>query len=128
MVKDEGISCSYYRIKPPVYSWYPSGVLNTPTVLMISPALIMVKPQCTHDIPSVLNTPWCTHGIPHCTHDILQCTENPPVYCTDIRQGVYLRSSLIRISFRKTVYTSYGVSTSSSQQVFISTFKSIENP
>ena len=97
----------------PVYSWYPSGVLNTP--------------HCTHDILSVLNTPWCTHGIPHCTHVIAQCTEHLPVYCTDIIQGVYLRSSLVRISFRKNVRTSYGVSTCSSQQVFISTFKSVEN-
>ena len=39
MAKDEGFDLSYYRIKPPVYSWYPSGVLNTP--------------RCTHGIPPV---------------------------------------------------------------------------
>ena len=92
--------------KPLVYSWYPYGVLNTP--------------RCTHDNPHMhLGIPHRTHGIPHCIHDIpsvehpqVYCT--PLVYCTDIMQGVYFRSSLVRISLRKAVRTSYGVSTCSS--------------
>ena len=46
MAKDEGIDLSYYQIKPPVYSSYPSGVLSTPGVLKVSL-------QCTHGIPPV---------------------------------------------------------------------------
>ena len=37
-------------------------------------------PRCTHDTPSVLNTPGVLNDIP-------QCTEPPLVYCTDIMQG-----------------------------------------
>ena len=54
---------THYGI-PPLYSWYPLTVLNTPGVLMIS--------------RGVLN-------------DIPQCTEHPPVYCTDIMQGNNMR-------------------------------------
>ena len=36
---------------PPMYSWYPSDVLNTPHVFMISPDVLMVSPRCTHGIP-----------------------------------------------------------------------------
>ena len=39
-----------------------------PSVLMISPTLIMVSPSVLNDIP--------------------QCTEHPLVYCTDFMQGV----------------------------------------
>ena len=44
---------------PPLCSWYPQTVLNTP--------------RCTHDVPNVLNTPDVLNDIP-------QCTEHPPVY------------------------------------------------
>ena len=46
----------------PHSSWYP------PAVLMVS--------------STVLNTPGLLNN------DILQCAEHPPVYCTDIMQGV----------------------------------------
>ena len=46
--------------KPLVYSWYPSSVLNTPSVLMITLHIHHGEPQCTHGIP--------------------QCNEHPPVY------------------------------------------------
>ena len=35
----------YHNI-PPVYPWYPSSVLNTPSVLMISPGVLNI-PRCT---------------------------------------------------------------------------------
>ena len=36
---------------PPMYSWYPSDVLNTPDVLMISPDVLMVSRRCTEHPP-----------------------------------------------------------------------------
>ena len=68
MAKDEGIDLSV------ILSNQAPGVLNTPSVLMISPGVLMAP-------SSVLNTPRCTHDnpphaswYPQCTHD------NPPVY------------------------------------------------
>ena len=70
MAKDEGIDLSVILSNqalgvlntpqcthdiPPVYSWYPSSVLNTPGVLMITPHMhaCLVSPRCTHDNPPV---------------------------------------------------------------------------
>ena len=56
---------------PHIYPEFLPGVLNAPSVLMISP-------HCTHDIPR------CTE------HPPLFCT--PPVYCTYIMQGALKRT------------------------------------
>ena len=76
---------------------------TSPGVLMISLTLIMVSPQCTHGIPSVLNTPRCTQWYPPSVLNTPRCTqryppsvmksEHPPVYCTDIMQGDFSRNS-----------------------------------
>ena len=52
---------------PPMYSWYPFDVLNTP--------------QCTYDIPHM------NHDIPPTYTEHPQCTEHPPIYLTRIIQG-----------------------------------------
>ena len=49
---------------PQHLSWYPPGVL-----MISSPSVLLISPQCTEH-------PQCSHDIPHCTHDI------PPVYWT----------------------------------------------
>ena len=85
---------------PPRYSWYPprpswnpprywtsSTVLNTPTVLKISPHLSWYPHSTEH--------PHGTQDIPHGAHDIPHGTEHPPRYwtppryCTHIIQGGY---------------------------------------
>ena len=53
---------------PPWYSRYP------PTVLMIPPTVLKISPQGNHDSP---------HG----THDSPHGPEQPPRYCTHIIQG-----------------------------------------
>ena len=82
---------------------YPM-VLNTPTVLTISPTCIMISPHGTqiskddiphgtehphstqdiphiyHDIPHSTEHPHGTQDIPHGTHDIPHGTEHPPRY------------------------------------------------
>ena len=50
----------------PHSSWYRSAVLMVSPTVLNTPGVLMVSPQCTHDIPQ-------------CTHDIPQCTEHPPV-------------------------------------------------
>ena len=55
-------SPTWIMISPPIYSWYPSDVLNTP--------------RCTHDIPHMNHgIPRCTEH-PRCTQDISRCTEH----------------------------------------------------
>ena len=72
---------------PPLYSWYPSGVLNIPRCTHDNPYMHLGIPQCTHDNSQCTEHPHCTYDIPtlimvnlQCTHGIPQCTEHPSVY------------------------------------------------
>ena len=62
---------------------YPT-VLNTPTVLMISPHMHHDIPHGTQiskdGIPHGTEHPHGTHDIPHVHHDIPHGTEHPPRY------------------------------------------------
>ena len=69
-------SIIFGELPSPTFIMISPGVLNTPSVLMISPSVLMISPQCTHDTLQCTETPWCT--------------EDTPVYCTDIMQGVYI--------------------------------------
>ena len=111
-----------YRDNPPRYSnfkgWYPPTVLNipmvlnTPTVLKITPTVLMISPP-------VLNTPMVHKISPtfimisptvlkissHGTHDIPHGaehphgTEHPPRYCIHIIQGGYVLPDQPKASF-----------------------------
>ena len=48
----------------PMYLWYLPSVLSNPDVLVTSPHCTHDIPRCTHGIPAVLNMPRCTHDIP----------------------------------------------------------------
>ena len=58
---------------PPVYSLYPSSVLNIPSLLIINPTCILVSPSVA------MITILCTEH-PQYTHDIPHCAEHPSLY------------------------------------------------
>ena len=60
--------------------WYPPTVLNTPTVLKISPHIY-------HDIPHGTEHPHGTQDIPHGTQDIPHGTQDIPHGTHDIPHG-----------------------------------------
>ena len=71
---------------PPVYSWYPSSVLNTSWCTLWYPPVYWISSSVLN-IPSILMispvywTPHCIHYISHthqCTHNILLVCWTPP--------------------------------------------------
>ena len=95
---------------PPMYSWYPSDVLNILYVLMISPDVLMMSPRCTYDVSQMYS--WypldvlmvslrCTEH-PRCTHDILRCTHDVPRCTHEIPDVLMISPDVLMISPRCT--------------------------
>ena len=85
-----------YWTSPDVLMMSPDVLMISPDVLMISLLCTEHPPMYSWYPPDVLNTPRCTHGVPPmyswCPPDVLmvspRCTEHPPMYWTHVIQGV----------------------------------------
>ena len=84
---------------PPMYSWYPSDVLNIPQCTH-------VIPHIHHDIPPIY---WTSPDVLMIPPDVLmvspRCTEHPLMYWTHIIQGGFTKAKLCSKVYHQSVET-----------------------
>ena len=113
-------------ISPHVHHDSPTVLKITPTVLMIPPRYSRYPSIFIMISPTVLNTPTVLKMSPHGTHDIPHVTEHPHGTAHTLYRVVLARSGLEdKMSFKKSVVNRSALEEHGSAQSYVGTQKGL---